>query len=379
VFDLYGKSAHAKHAIFESPHAYNQPMREAMYGWMTLHLKGKGQGDPIPEPEIKTEDPATLRCFPGESRSDKFITLPQLSAAEARRILKSRAAPAHLENWEADRDFMLEGLTDRVLGRFPQRGLLRVKVTQADKNTTQQLSFESEPGVKIAAQQTIADGKRLVVLLDLDGGQSARESDWAKAIRKSGRDLITLDLRATGESAYQRDSVARAPDHNTAEWSMWLGRPLLGQWTFDVTRLLDAIEKSSKRPLPSETAVIGLGGAGLVAILAAAFDRRIKRVAAVDMLAGYVSETPYKGQRLGIMAPGILRDAGDIPHLASLVAPRRLLIAGGRNGTGDRLSAEAINRNYAYTRQVFSVTGRGRSLTVTDSPAPQAALADLYR
>ncbi len=379
VFDLYGKSAHAKHAIFESPHAYNQPMREAMYGWMTLHLKGKGQGDPIPEPEIKTEDPATLRCFPGESRSDKFITLPQLSAAEARRILKSRAAPAHLENWEADRDFMLEGLTDRVLGRFPQRGPLRVKVTQADKNTTQQLSFESEPGVKIAAQQTIADGKRLVVLLDLDGGQSARESDWAKAIRKSGRDLITLDLRATGESAYQRDSVARAPDHNTAEWSMWLGRPLLGQWTFDVTRLLDAIEKSSKRPLPSETAVIGLGGAGLVAILAAAFDRRIKRVAAVDMLAGYVSETPYKGQRLGIMAPGILRDAGDIPHLASLVAPRRLLIAGGRNGTGDRLSAEAINRNYAYTRQVFSVTGRGRSLTVTDSPAPQAALADLYR
>ena len=32
-------------------HDYNQPMREAMYGWMTRALKGEGKGEPIPEPE----------------------------------------------------------------------------------------------------------------------------------------------------------------------------------------------------------------------------------------------------------------------------------------------------------------------------------------
>src|SRR5437660_1619663 len=33
VFDLYGTGERLAHALFESPHAYNQAMREAMYGW----------------------------------------------------------------------------------------------------------------------------------------------------------------------------------------------------------------------------------------------------------------------------------------------------------------------------------------------------------
>ena len=32
-------------------------MREEMYGWMTLHLKGEGDGSPVPEAPITTEDP----------------------------------------------------------------------------------------------------------------------------------------------------------------------------------------------------------------------------------------------------------------------------------------------------------------------------------
>jgi hypothetical protein len=54
VFKLLGKPDNLRHAIFESPHDYSKAMREAMYGFMTLHLKGEGNGDPIPEPAIKT-------------------------------------------------------------------------------------------------------------------------------------------------------------------------------------------------------------------------------------------------------------------------------------------------------------------------------------
>ena len=63
-----------RHTIIESPHHYNQPMREAMYGWMTLHLKGEGDGSPIAEPSMQTEEPETLRCFPGDSRPDDYVT-----------------------------------------------------------------------------------------------------------------------------------------------------------------------------------------------------------------------------------------------------------------------------------------------------------------
>jgi hypothetical protein len=56
-------------------------MREAMYGWMALHLKGEGDGAPIAEPEIRAEDPEALRCYPGDSRPDDWATIPRFAAA----------------------------------------------------------------------------------------------------------------------------------------------------------------------------------------------------------------------------------------------------------------------------------------------------------
>ena len=139
--------------------------------------------------------------------------------------------------------------------------------------------------------------------------------------------MASLDLRATGATAYPRDAIRRAPDHNTAEWSMWIGRPLLGQWVWDVKQLLDVLEKHVGG-LPETTAIVGVGPASLVALCTAALDARINRVATIGGLSSYVSDVPYENQRLGIMVPGILRNVGDIPHLAALTAPRRLVIAG---------------------------------------------------
>ena len=115
--------------------------------------------------------------------------------------------------------------------------------------------------------------------------------------------MLTLDLRATGKLAQPNDRIGRAPDHNTAEWSLWLGRPLLGQWVIDVRRLLDALQERDSR-LPDEVLVAGIGPAGVVAICSAAVDARITRVAASGMLASYVTREPYQGQRLGTSGAG---------------------------------------------------------------------------
>ena len=48
VFNLHGAGAKLLHRTFESPHASSQPMREAMYGWMTkVACLGEGDGKPI--------------------------------------------------------------------------------------------------------------------------------------------------------------------------------------------------------------------------------------------------------------------------------------------------------------------------------------------
>ncbi|MFO0824723.1 MAG: hypothetical protein U0792_16660 [Gemmataceae bacterium] len=92
MFKLFGKPDNLRHAIFEGPHDYSKPMREAMYGFMTLHLKGEGSGDPIPEPKFTTEKPEALRCYPGDTRPKDFMTIPKFAAREAER-LRASATP----------------------------------------------------------------------------------------------------------------------------------------------------------------------------------------------------------------------------------------------------------------------------------------------
>ncbi|MCH7988487.1 MAG: acetylxylan esterase [Planctomycetes bacterium] len=378
IFELYGKSAHAKHTIIESKHDYNQQMREAMYGWMTLHLKGEGTGEPIPEPEIKTEDPESLRCYPGETRPDTFVTLPQFAAGEARKILKTRTPPVHKEHWESEEMTMRFALENSVLGQFPRRASLSVDVQAAEDGKSRTLVFYPEPGITVTAHQEYGNGKprQLAILLDLSGREKAADTDLAKQLRRTGSDIVTVDLRATGSTAYSRDTIRRAPDHNTAEWSMWTGRPLLGQWVWDVSRLLDVLEKTNTGKQKSESlfkrsTLIGIGPAGVVALCAAVLDARIEQVATVGTLASFVSDVPYENQRLGIMAPRILSEAGDIPHLAALLAPRRLVIAGGVTGGGKPLNRQALTSQYNYTRKVYSLEKANRKLTILESIAPE--------
>jgi pimeloyl-ACP methyl ester carboxylesterase len=194
----------------------------------------------------------------------------------------------------------------------------------------------------------------------------------------AGWDVVTADLRATGATARPGDEIRRAPDHNTAEWSLWIGRPLLGQWVYDVRRLLDALEKETGG-LPQEVAVIGEGPASLIALCAAALDDRISSVVTIGGLTSFLSEVPYEKQRLGIMAPGILRDAGDISHLAALVSPRRLVIAGGVDGSGQELSEEELKAHYAWTNAAFQLDENSENLRILPDGNPKAILASLSR
>ena len=62
---------------------------------------------------------------------------------------------------------------------------------------------------------------------------------------------------------------------------------------------------------------------------------------------------PYEKQLLGIMAPNILREVGDVPHLAALVAPRRLTIVGAVHGNGKALTADELEQNFKFIRRGY--------------------------
>ena len=53
------------------------------------------------------------------------------------------------------------------------------------------------------------------------------------------------------------------------------------------------------------------------------------------------------------MAPNMLLEVGDIPHLAALIAPRHLTIAGAVHGSGKALTAEELKANFKFTRRFY--------------------------
>ncbi len=360
IAKLLGKPDGVKHTIIESGHDYNQPMREAMYGWMTRHLKGTGDGSPLPDPEIKTEEPESLRCFPGDSRPDDYVTIPRFAAMEGRRLLEGRKNPESLDVWKTERATRIKAL-DSVLGGTTSPAAKPVVGVELTEGETAILSFTSEPGITLTiplrgVPETMLPPKmkRLAVLLDLE--QSADKtlgSDRANKLLADGWVVAVPELRAVGRFALPSDKIGHAPDHNTAEWSLWIGRPLLGQWTWDVRRSLDVLAGRLAK-LPPEVMLVGNGTAGSIALCAAAVDERNTHAVTIHSLASYVTDEPYRNQRLGLMVPGILRDVGDIPHLAALIAPRRVTIVGGVTGNGQAIHGDDLLKHFRVTQDIFA-------------------------
>jgi len=368
VFRLHGKAANVAHTIFESGHDYSRAMREAMYGWMTLHLKGEGQGNPIPEPALTPEDPETLRSFPGNSRPDDFVTLPRFAAAEADRLIAghNRHEHQHREHWLTTAMGMQSTLINGVFGGFPTPGTIAVRETGK-----QTFVLETEPGIEVTTvvESSISKSRRLAVLLDFEGLEQARKSDLSKELLGAGWNVALADLRATGRYAVASDKIGRAPDHNSAEWSVWTGRPLLGQWVWDAQQICSFLGRMTPagEDQPVEVTLFGIGPGALVALCAAALPgMNISRLVLVNPLVSFRTDVPYVGQRMGVFAPRVLRDVGDVPHLVAMAAPRKVLVSGGMTGGGDRVDSGSLRDKFDFTRQIYRLFAAEGNLVLTD-------------
>jgi dienelactone hydrolase len=372
VYKLHGVAEKLRHDTFESPHAYNQAMREAMYGWMTRWLKREGKGSPIPEPKHVLEKADDLACYPGGRRPAAFLFPPTFAAREAQRLLAPFADRKldHKEAWEA-RAATTRAELGKVLGEMPERAERPVGKFGAgetkDGVSTNPLTLLPEPGLPLPALVRFkkAVGKvPAVVLLHLDGKAEALKHPLAAALVDKGWAVYAPDLRATGPTRPAGDAIRAAPDHNSAQHALWVGRPLLGQWLVDVRCLLDFLA-AQPGLLRDRLAVVGLGQAGLVALVAAGLlGERVSSAATLDAPVSYVLAQAYPaGTRMGLLAPGLLR-AGDVPHLAALAAPRQLLVAGGTGPDGKPLGEKALQAAFAFPRKAYRLAKAEGRLTV---------------
>ncbi len=383
-FRLLDAAERVRHLPVDAGHGYDKTMREAMYGWLDRWLRGRGDGSPVAEPEIQTEEPADLRCYPdAASRPASIVTIPVFVHRESRARLEALPpAPDHRQAWEAEALGMKAGLRGEVLGGFPEVPPPRPVLAWDAKEKLLTITIAPEPGITLSGLmfRPLADepSRGTAVVIANGDLEPASARDLCKPWTDLGHAACCVELRATGKRKPKTSLVHGVADHNEAEWGVWLGRPLLGQWVGDLLQWIEALSSVVQDPprglgptIPdAPIALDATGPIGLVAILAGGFDARVQTVCVERGLVGFSppDESAWRGLPMGLVAPKLLRQ-GDVGRIAALIAPRRLVVIGGVETTGESASEARIKDAFEYTKTIYGLFGAEDALEFATSRA----------
>lgn len=235
--------------------------------------------------------------------------------------------------------------------------------------TSQRLLFTAEPGERVPGyllrpkSSALRRGGRLPVMLCLQGHSPGMHISLGRstndAERRSiagGRDLA-LQAVARGWAAlvieqrgFGQRAAGRTACNDLALHALHQGRPLTGQRVLDVMRALDFAATQPDLD-PTRLACIGNSTGGTVSFYAACIDERLAIAVVSCSFCTFADSWLALPHCACGYLPGILQYA-DMPDLAGLIAPRRLLIVAGKQDHLARFSG--VEQGVAHARQIFT-------------------------
>jgi dienelactone hydrolase/pimeloyl-ACP methyl ester carboxylesterase len=328
VYGMAGHSERVDLAEYNTPHGFPKPQREAMLRFMRRWLLEKDDS-PTEDPFTPAKD-AQLQCTrTGQVLEDlKGKSVFDLNAERELELAKQRG------KWQEShsKEELLKEVR-RLIGlpaTVPAAKRRETGVVWRDGYGIFKSLYETEPGVQVPALRFVSKKPLLgqSTILYLNGAGKAVDAAPGGALEtlvKTGRTVIAIDLRGLGETAAGAPAANRpnyfGVDFTETFMALHLNRPLLGQRVYD---LLAIIEHEKDTP-PFE--VIASGGAGPVALHAAALEPHIKSLTLDRSLASWsaVVKTPVSHNQLTNVVPGALK-VYDLPDLVKAIAPRKVTI-----------------------------------------------------
>ena len=240
--------------------------------------------------------------------------------------------------------------------------------SETSRYTMDRIRFTAEPGEVVSGYllRPQAHPGPAPVMICLQGhspgmhisiGQARNESERQSIA--GGRDLA-IQAVTRGWAALvieQRGFGVRAESgvkcNDAALRALHLGRPLTGQRVFDVMRAIDFAATLPDLDL-TRLGCIGNSTGGTVSFYAACIDPRITlSVVSCSFCTFADSWLSLPHCSCGYL-PGIMRVA-DMPDLAGLIAPNRLLIVAGRTDPLARI--EGVEQGFARAQEIFTAAG----------------------
>lgn len=159
-----------------------------------------------------------------------------------------------------------------------------------------------------------------------DAESIAGDRDFARQAVRRGQAALAIEQRGFGECG----GTPKGPDcHQVAMQALLLGRTLIGERVWDVSRAIDAVCEAFPQIDETRIAVMGNSGGGTATIYAAAVNERITAAMPSCAICGFLPSIGAQKHCVCNYIPGIMKDF-DMAELCGLVAPRPLVIVTGR-------------------------------------------------
>jgi cephalosporin-C deacetylase-like acetyl esterase len=309
IYDLHGAGDKVNCIQHDWGHDYNQAMREQMYAWFGKWLKGTQDPAEALEGPLETESLETLAALDGppagargleavyeERRASRAAAAasPEALRAKLREVFREEPLPAAVSGEE--------------VGREERDGVTVVSVlvqTEPDVRVPVLELSPSEGGAAPLPAVVVADSQGKALL-------AAEHWDELVALARRGLRVVLVDPRFYGEWSLRAD-VQRLN-------GILFGRPPAAVGAHDLLAVVRWLQEREGVD-PARVALVGLGDAGPLVVMAGGLEPSVAAVAA-DAIG-----PTYAAGRESPTTCGLVT-VGDLPELAAACAPRPLWLAG---------------------------------------------------
>lgn len=257
--------------VADRVHGMTDRQRESVLGFFAETLKGEGHGNALPEPENELIPEEALHLFTspdqraknsvrsiqehcrtiGEKLRQQYLSRKTISAKNAaqelKKMLRLRSLPSASQ-----------------LYRYAEcKGTGRAALEVSDHV----IPFLIRPGKTPGLFRIVLHPE----------GKALLDPETLSRAGKDGATLILPDLFGTGETAQPNNTIGL--HHQFFRQLLWVGRSLLGEWTFDVLALAKMLKRDFKA---KSVRVTGLREAGTAALFANALSESFDSVELVQ-------------------------------------------------------------------------------------------------
>jgi len=384
IYEVLGASDRVAFFEYDDQHGWSKPRREATYQWLQQWLNHAS--DEGTELDFAIEPDANLYCTPtGQlATSLKGETVQSLNQVLAEQIYPARTAartkdPARLRAiiaariGESDR-LLTRAAQNRLPSRDRQGAVLNSGGEERPGYRLDNLTLETEPGISLPAlvlTPGTGAARTPAVLYVNPAGRMAEAAPGGdlEALVKDGYLVLAPDLRGWGESGPPKKPDGYSSSYQTSMRAILVGRTMLGMRVGDLLRTFDYLAARSDVD-PARISVLGKGNGGVVALVAAALEPRLRKIGCQGAVLAYMDVVRAKlhENMIEIVVPGVLRDF-DLPDLAASIAPRPLWIVDPRTPAGAAISLEEALKTYPRAKHIRILerpAGRSFEETYTD-------------